>query len=225
MHIKSFGCSFIWGSELSDCDPTGPYSQVSRLTWPALVAQSLGANYNCYANPGSGNLQIASRVIDHAASAAPEDVFVIGWTWIERFDYMIDRPGSRPGWSTICPVSDSLEAEAFYRHVHSEPWDKLRNLMIMTNVLNLLKNRNIPFVMTLMDELLLDKQWHVTPAISIMQAEIAPYIQRFDGVDFLTWSKQQGYPITQVGHPLEAAHAAAADLMLPMISDAIQHRA
>jgi hypothetical protein len=42
-------------------------------------------------------------------------------------------------------------------------------------------------------------------------------------MDFLTWSKQKGHAITSIGHPLEEAHAAAADLMQPVI-ESILHR-
>jgi hypothetical protein len=42
MNLKSFGCSFIFGSELSDDGRNGLYATGSRLTWPAHVAQHLG---------------------------------------------------------------------------------------------------------------------------------------------------------------------------------------
>lgn len=225
MKLKSFGCSFVWGSELLDTDLNGPCSVASQHTWPALVAQRLGLDYECRARPGSGNFQIANHVMNHAALHDDDTMFVIGWTWIDRFDYIVDEPDWRPTWETICPISDSAAARNFYRHVHSEPWDKLRNLTAMIAVLHYLKQLRIPFVMTLMDELVMDRRWHVSPAIGMMQAELGPCISRFDGVDFLTWSKQQGYAITEIGHPREEAHAAAAELMLPVISDAIRHRA
>jgi hypothetical protein len=35
-------------------------------------------------------------------------------------------------------------------------------------------------------------------------------------MNFLDWSKQQGYPIGTAAHPLEQAHAAAADYILDL---------
>ena len=63
MNLKSFGCSFIFGSELSDDGRTGPYATGSCLTWPALLAKEFGYGYHTYARPGSGNLQIAERAL------------------------------------------------------------------------------------------------------------------------------------------------------------------
>ena len=95
--------------------------------------------------------------------------------------------------------------------------------MMMNTVLNYLTARGIRFIMTLMDELVLDQRWHVTPGISVLQTAIRPHISRFEDMDFLTWSKQKGHAITSIGHPLEEAHAAAADLMQPVI-ESILHR-
>ena len=72
MTLKSFGCSFIFGSDLADDGRDGPYATPSQLTWPALLAQHLGRDYQCYARPGSGNLQILNTIlnqIDHAEDA------------------------------------------------------------------------------------------------------------------------------------------------------------
>ena len=46
MDVKSFGCSFIFGSELSDDGYGGPYATPSQLTWPAHLARHLGHGYN-----------------------------------------------------------------------------------------------------------------------------------------------------------------------------------
>ena len=55
MDIKSFGCSFIFGSELSDDGKHELYAIGSRLTWPAILANHLGYNYNTYSRPGMTN--------------------------------------------------------------------------------------------------------------------------------------------------------------------------
>ena len=62
MNLKSFGCSFIYGNELSDEVGTEVYLNPSQLTWPALLSKQYDYGYQCYARPGSGNLQIAEKV-------------------------------------------------------------------------------------------------------------------------------------------------------------------
>ena len=67
MNLKSFGCSFIYGSDLLDTVRPPRASRPSRATWPSLYATSLGYNYQNYAQPGSGNLQIAERILSPLA--------------------------------------------------------------------------------------------------------------------------------------------------------------
>jgi len=47
-----------------------------------------------------------------------------------------------------------------------------------------------------------------------LQAQIQPHTTQFEGQSFLDWSRKQGYPETEMWHPLEAAHRAAGDLMI-----------
>ena len=87
MTLKSFGCSFIFGSELADDGRDGPYATPSQLTWPAHLSKHLSRDYQCYARPGAGNLQILEQLLNQSAINDDTDLFVIGWTWIDRFDY------------------------------------------------------------------------------------------------------------------------------------------
>jgi hypothetical protein len=116
MRLKSFGCSFIYGSDLTDINNS----------WPALLATQLGHSHKCYARPGSGNLQIAERVLNQIADSDNSDLFVVGWTWIDRFDYInINTTWSGTPWSTIMPVDTTEIAKIYYRDLHSEYRDKL----------------------------------------------------------------------------------------------------
>ena len=221
MRLKSFGCSFIYGSELSDevlwDKAAGRRAKYSKSTWPAHLARHLNYNYLCYARPGAGNLQIAERALTHLATNESA-LFVINWSFIDRFDYVnLDNltiwPGSMP-WSTLMPVDETDTAKTYYAQLHSEIRDKLTTLMSVKLVLDTLKQKNCPFVMTYMDELMFDKQWHTTPAMTDIQDYILPHMTRFDGMNLQQWTKKNGYPITSIGHPLEQAHAAAGQLMI-----------
>jgi hypothetical protein len=71
--------------------------------------------------------------------------------------------------------------------------------------------------MTGLDSVMMDQIWHAPPQVIDIQESIAPYLHYFEGRNFLDWSRHKGFAITPAGHPLEAAHAAAAELMLPKI--------
>jgi hypothetical protein len=216
MNLKSFGCSFIFGSELSDDVQNDQYPTGSRLTWPAHLAAYLGYDYLIYARPGAGNLQIAERVLTHLATNE-QTLFVIGWTFIDRFDYVnLNNPERWAGvaWSTLMPIDPTDIANTYYKNLHSEIRDKLATLMSVRLVIDTLKQKGCPFIMTYMDDLMFDRRWHTTPAITDLQDYIRPHMTTFGGMNFQQWSKKNGHPITAIGHPLESAHAAAGQLII-----------
>jgi hypothetical protein len=81
-------------------------------------------------------------------------------------------------------------------------------------VIDTLLQKNIKFLMTHMDNLMFDQTWHITPAIRNLQEYIKPYTTTFEGQTFLDFSRTNGYPISDMLHPMELAHQAAADYML-----------
>ena len=207
--IKSFGCSFIFGSDLAD---TGPYANYSTLTWPAQLAKKLKLDYSCYAWPGSGNMRILESVLSQAANG-DQDLFVIGWSWIDRFDYT----DTQDSWKTILPVDTTREADFYYRNLHSQYRDKLMTLICIRTAIDVLNQKQIPFIMTYMDELTFETEWHTTPAVTDLQQQMRDYMTTFDGETFLDWSRKKNYPISETLHPLEAAHEAGAKYMFTEI--------
>jgi len=207
MLVKSFGCSFIFGTDLPDQISRTP----SQLTWPALFSQQLGHHHLCYAYGGIGNLAIADRAL-REISYDVTALFIVGWTWIDRFDHGdVDEESY---WNTIRPGADSDLAKTYYRELHSETRDKLASLMYIRTVIDSLQERNFPFVMTYMDELLFDRAYNTTPTIRALQDYVEPYMTRFEGKTFLDWSRSHGYPESSGWHPLEQAHAAGAEIMV-----------
>jgi hypothetical protein len=217
MKLKSFGCSFIFGSDLSDDGRNGPFATPSQLTWPAHLARHFDRDYECYARPGSGNLQILEQMLNQAATSFSTDLFVIGWTWIDRFDYYnsnYDPATKRTPWSTIMPIDDNDLAKVYYRDLHSEYRDKFTCLSYIKLAIDTLNQRNIPFIMTYMDELLFDQRWHVSPGVKELQNFAQPWMTTFEGQTFLDWSRHRGYEESDLWHPLEQAHRAGADYMI-----------
>lgn len=206
MIVKSFGCSFIFGTDLADDGRGHAYATRSTCTWPALIAQDLGLDYACYARPGAGNLRILDRILTQAAGNEA-DVFVIGWTWIDRFDYR----GPNTWWNTVMPVDTDDRAGHYYRDLHDQLRDKLTNLIYIRTAIDTLTQKNIPFFMTYMDNLLFERDHHSSPSITDLQDHVRPHLHNYQGSNFLDWSRQQGFEISNTAHPLESAHRAAAD--------------
>lgn len=219
MKLKSFGCSFIFGTDLADDGRGLKAPTPSNYTWPAHLARHLGLEYECLARPGSGNLQIAERVLSHLTDPEP-CFYVIGWSWIDRFDYTNSNVTSDPilarwfNWRTLMPVDTTDLAQTYYRGLHSEYRDKLTSLMQIRLVIDTLQQRGQPFLMTYMDELMFDPLWNQTAAVLDLQQSVRPHMTLFEGKSFLDWSRQQGFPISPTLHPLEQAHESASQVLI-----------
>lgn len=219
MKLKSFGCSLVFGTDLHDAVPNKIWGSLnpSQVSWPALVAKGLGYDYECYARPGSGNLQIWERLINEISNDEPA-LYVIGWTWIDRFDYIHeDAPewaGNNTKWSTITPTDTTDIAKTYYRDLHNEHRDKLTAIQTIKSAIDLLRTQNRSFIMTYMDELIFDQRWNVSPGMIPLQNEIRNYLTQFDGKNFVDYSRDQGHKISDTMHPLESAHEDIAQIIL-----------
>lgn len=213
MKLKSFGCSFIYGTDLADDGKGSHRATPSKLTWPSLLAQQYGWEYSCYARPGAGNLEIVERLLNQLTDTEPA-VYVVGWTWIDRFSYFDPDPGW-PGtaWKTIMPIDTDNNAKVYYKAIHSEYRDKLTTLICVKSAIDALKASGNKFIMTYMDDLMFDTLWNTGPAVSVMQGYCEPHMTRFENKSFLEYSKEKGFEISQTLHPLEAAHQAAFELI------------
>jgi hypothetical protein len=219
MKLKSFGCSFVYGSDLSDHNLS--IEEPSDITWPGLIAKNLGLEYECYAYPGIGNLKILCDIISQA-SFDESAIFLINWTWIDRFDFVNDKEQ----WTTLRPSKDDDLAKTYFKHLHSQIKDMVTSIYAVNTAIDFMRERQIDFVMTYMDRNMLehiDPNWHDPKYVSVMQSKIKNFLVDFDGKNFLDWARHQGFAISENWHPLDAAHRAAADLMLPRI-DAILRR-
>ncbi len=202
--IVSCGDSFFYGSDLRD----------PNSTWPALVAQKLGVEHHCLAQPGVGNLRIIQQVIEALDRFGPRATYLVNWTWIDRFDYVHNQDAQ---WHTIRPaLNDSPNDDLYYRHFQGELSDKFRNLIYVSHACDIMQGHRC--VMTYMDRLLLDQQWHAPAYVQVLQNNIRQHLRDFDGQTFLEWSRDHGFAESQGWHPLEAAHVAAADHWLHKVS-------
>ena len=97
--ILAGGDSFVYGSELADCNGT-----YSKNTFPALLAAA--NEYQCVAWPGYANDSIARTVINYCENNKQKDIFVIvSWTFPGRYEFRFDYDtNQRTGnWYAITP--------------------------------------------------------------------------------------------------------------------------
>lgn len=211
MKLKSFGCSFVYGSELADC-PVSINDRPSKLSWPALVAQHYNLWYSCRAWPGSGNLRIAESVLNELAMDPSPSVYVIAWSWIDRFDYVNMSDENR--WRTMLPTNESNDSVFYYKHIHTEFRDKLTTLINIKATHDAVTAAGHKIIMTYTDELMFDPTYNANHAVRLLQKELKPRMTLFENQTFLEWAKTHGHKISPGWHPLEDAHRAAADLII-----------
>ena len=207
MKVKGFGCSFVAGTDLAH----------QNLTWPALVAERLDLEYQCLAAAGVGNTYIQHQVLTQLKTEPC--IYIINWTWIDRFDYVSCDDNT---WQSLMPAESSAHANYYYKHLHSQYRDKFASLTAIKTVRDALRSQHQRYIMTYMDGLLFETEWHSDAAVEFLQQDITYDLHTFDGHTFLDWSRLHGYAESDTWHPLEAAHNAAADYamqnLVPILS-------
>ena len=202
MKLKSFGCSLIFGTDLQDDGRHGPQATPSKYTWPALLAKHSKRDYYCYARPGAGNLQILNQLLSNIDS--DDTVYVIGWTYAERFDYI-----DQGKWSSLMPVENSQVARTYYASLQDDLRDQLATLSCIQTAVSVLGDRK--FIMICQDHS--ELVGNGVPGVEHLLQHVAPHIQTFDGSSFLDFSAANKFPVSATQHPLEAAHWAAYELI------------
>jgi hypothetical protein len=235
MILGAFGDSFIYGSDLSDIqdDKSQHYFFPSHLTYPAVLAQKFNMDYYCTALPCQGNKVIADDILRAVIHHGKDMFYVISWSWIDRFEFQglslinsaSQTNASIAGWETVHPGRTDKCAELYYKNFYSDLDAKLSNLMYINTALEALLDNKCKFLMTYMDHLLFDKQWHCTASIDYLQNKIMKHATLFNGKTFLEWSRDNNFPESENWHPLELAHEKAAEYMLPVIHHSINTRA
>jgi len=213
--LISIGDSFTYGSDLVDENPGYNHS---LLTWPALIADELGAEYVTYAWPGIGNKDIAARTIKALGENGPNNIYVINWTFIDRLDFYPASINGKPERYTMRPGNHNKHDTYYYKHLHGTMNDKQMSLMWILTTIKLLEDAGAQFVMTIMDRLLFEDNVDVSSDILYMQRIVKPYMHYFDGNTFLCWAMNNNYNISDFMHPLEDAHLAAHKLMLNTVA-------
>jgi len=98
----------------------------------------------------------------------------------------------------------------------NEMMNKFNSLQSIYCATAFLLSKGTKFVQTAMDSELFETKWFCDGYIQELQDFILPNMYAFNDLNFLDWSRKNKFKITNPGwHPLEDAHAAAAEYWLP----------
>ena len=134
------GCSFTYGSELSD-DYKG--TTHSEKTWAHGLfrqCQPTG-NFICSAVPGTGNSGIARRVFNAVSQNNEIDMVVVMWTFTSRYDWAMPRHKvlEDTRWASISPWDTTMTNEERHKALlgsegQQEVWKRRSSLLAETGV-------------------------------------------------------------------------------------------
>jgi len=133
------GCSFTYGSELSDDDKG---KKPSEKSWAhELYKHSTSENYVCVAKPGTGNSGIARRVFNAVATLKEVKGVVVMWSFNSRYDWAMPRHRELEDtrWATISPWDTSMSNDERHQALigsegQQEQWKRRADLMVETGV-------------------------------------------------------------------------------------------
>jgi hypothetical protein len=196
--IKSFGCSFLDGSDLEN----------PNLTWPARIAKTLGMPHENYAEGGSGNLRILNQILLYATV---DDFCFVNWTYTDRFCY---RNWQDEKYKTLMPAGKDELSLTYYKHLYGQYHSTFISLMAIKTAVDFFRQNKIPFIITYMDHNLtapVDLNWcHPFPT-TWLQNLITPFLYTWRGRNFLEWARINDFQISEHNHPLDQAHEQAAN--------------
>ena len=133
------GCSFTYGSELSD-DDKGKIP--SKKSWAhELYKHSEAEEYVCVAKPGTGNSGMARRVFESVATNKEIVGVVVMWSFLSRYDWAMPRHREleKTRWTTISPWDTNMADEERHNALvgakgQQEQWKHRQNFMMETGV-------------------------------------------------------------------------------------------
>jgi len=235
--ILSAGCSFVYGSELSDCPEMYSVEKHSQKTWPALYASHNNFLYETSAFCGASNSGIVRYTINKIEISQP-DFVIVQWTFLSRYEIRLNRfdldendsyyyaiyPYQSKDFSNkekhldiviekLHPVIRDLST-FWYRFVDNDISQLYYYLKSRLELANYLRYKNIPFVFcdseTINFNLLKTTSDKSLVNLVNLNDDI-PFIS-FDGLGFIDYCKKNNYKFG-INHPLDEAHVSAHDLI------------
>jgi hypothetical protein len=244
--LLSAGCSFIYGSELSDSPQMYSTNSPSLKTWPALYAAGKNLEYKTCAFCGASNAGITRYTINQIEIEKP-DYVIVQWTFLSRYEIRLNRfdydvndsfyyalyPYQSKDYTNnekhLEKVIDNLHpmirdlSTFWYRFVDDDLSQIYYYLKTKLELANYLRYKNIPFVFTdsqTINYSLLSKTSDKTLHNLFNLNRSIPNIL-FDSVGFIDFCKNKNFDFG-INHPLELAHVAACDLIFDDIDQILQ---
>ena len=110
--LHSFGDSFTYGYDLSDCPADS--ENFSKLTYSALFAEHYNMNYKCHAIGASANNGILRQI--KLADIKQRDTCLVMWSFAVRYAFMFD---GEAGWTSL--EMDNPNHAWWWNHIDQEP--------------------------------------------------------------------------------------------------------
>ena len=240
MKVIGSGCSLIEGSELDSYEQTWPCKLARRHNMSYVNAGHAGVGNRYIAHKVINEV---SRLSEE------DLFVIVQWSYLSRYDYLLsfDTQERNSPWYTITPAHLNLDdethakcfgkdyieriqefgitdwVEAHYKLVGdaNETDSSLAEILMVQEFLN---NRNIPYIFTTAEN------WNEYRAFRNPTHSKAYY----DAIDwdkfkwfphdygptgFVYWANANEFEKAPMGHPLEPAHEAAADIMEPYFKE------
>lgn len=159
------GDSYVYGSELLDCEQTRHHSM---NTFPALLAKTHNLEYKCIAVAGYSNSAIARSAVNQCLTTKDTKIVLVSWTYTDRFEMSTEYPILPPSgyrsnvWYSISPSNLERDRKSWPDFIstidsflkHTGLTDYYRYYTALKEILylqNFLKVHNIPYLFTSAD--------------------------------------------------------------------------
>jgi len=200
--VFAFGDSFTYGHELSDC-PTNDWPTPSNLSYGALVADAVSAEYHCHAMGSYANNAISRRIQEALPTLTQRDMVLVMWTFTTRRELLLQEAGYR---SLVPNGSTPLEKE-YFRYIDSNPTyhitESLKEIYVAQQ---LLTASSIPYIfMSSATDLAQAVQQQTTTWSTYIDTDAWVFLEH--GCGFQDWARMTlGLSFMRNQHPPDPAH-------------------
>jgi hypothetical protein len=212
--VFSFGDSFTYGHDLSDCS-TKPYPTPSNLSYGALVANGLSAEYHCHAVGSYANNAISRRIIEALPTLTHNVMVLVMWTFTIRHELLLEGDA---GWWSLTPQGTMPIEKEYFKYIDMAPHyhigKSLKEIYISQQLLTAASIPHI-FVSSGTD---LSQEIQSQENLLSTKLNLDNWIFLDNGFGFVDWAKHV-LNIQFDGHPPDIAHQALAKKILDKIHD------
>jgi hypothetical protein len=211
--VFAFGDSVTYGHELSDC-PTNTYPTPSNLSYGALVANGLSAEYHCHAMGSYANNAISRKIIEALPMLTPNDMVLVMWTFTIRHELLLEGDA---GWCSLSPQGTMPIEKEYFKYIDIAPHyhigKTLKEIYISQQLLTAASIPHI-FVSSVTD---LSQEIQSQKNLLSTKLDLDKWIFFDQGFGFVDWAKHVLNLQFSSRHPPETAHQTLAKKILTKI--------